>query len=150
MSLRNYLLGYRWSLGIYYGENNLRYKLVCDSVVQLAGTVMHRYKNGGRPRDQWFLWMKFTRKNTGFLLQPSHFASDGTNLTAEFSATVSAIDPGFRVQAEPPVCVDATGRRIPLYSSYVSNMLRGQSKMDDFYNRGKEETFSDILTSIFH
>lgn len=147
MGLLNKLFGFRWSLYVVYGTNQLAYVMHENNVLQMVGYVMGYYAGGARPVPPWSIHLSFNREHRSFELCPEHFTADGEDVTDLLIQQIASIDPGWEVKGGEPVFMDAaTKKRLPLSTKldHSSSAALMRSALAP-----RERTFFDVMDDIF-
>lgn len=141
--------GYRWSLYISRGENELVYAMHEDAVLRMVGYVMKYFKNNSKPIEPWKLYLNFNKIDSFFELKPKHFTQSGEDVTPELIQKIQSIDPNYKVKGSKPVFMDVrTNERIK-----IRHKLSLEEKLNNFekYKEKKENTptFFSIMDKVF-
>lgn len=148
MGLFRILFGYRWSLNIVRGGQQVVYKMQCDCPVTIAGFVMGYFAAGCQPIEPWSLHLSFKRNRRPIELGAQHFTAHGHGLTPVLVKAIEVIDPQWTSHVSEPVFEEAaTKRRLK-----ITQFPLGQTDMQVIYdNIGKprEADFFDIMDMVF-
>ena len=149
MSIFNKLFGFRWSLYVVH-NGGLAYAMHENSALRMVGYVMSYFANGNAPIPPWELYLNFNHKHQTIKLLPSHFTSDGDNVTQLLIQQIQSIDPGWQVNGGEPVFEEAaTKKRLRLSDAPSDFSSASIQTMLDNINKPKEVTFYSVMDNVF-
>lgn len=136
----------RWSLQLVQNEREVIYAMHEDSALRIVGYVMGYFEKGGRPNDDWGIYLKFNRKNKKIKLGQQHFTVDGRDITKILTQEIESIDPGnWKIRGSEPVFEEvSTKRRIKISEEGIDIQA-----MIENIGKPKELTFFSIMDEIF-
>ena len=148
MKLFKKLFGYRWSVYIVLGENNLIYAMHQNSVMRMLGYFMGYFKNGNLPIEPWNIYLNFNHDHKSIKLRTDHFLPNGDDINNTLIKEIESIDPKWQVKGDEPVFEEVSTRnKIPFRSKHMKNL--DIQAMIDNAGKPKEITFYDIMDTIF-
>ena len=148
MGFLNKLLGFRWSLYIVRDEKKLVYAMHENSVMRMIGYVMGYFVDGKQPVAPWSLYLNFNQTHKTIRLGPTHFTSDGENITPALTRQIETIDPGWQVRGAEPVFEEvATKKRLKI-SEHTPGEIDLEAMLRNM-DKPSETTFFSVMKQVF-
>ena len=130
-------------------KNETRYVMKANSPLRMAGYVMGRFKNNGKPVNGWKLFLGSAATKKYFELGNEHFTIDGEGVTKKLLDELDEMDSRWKyVEGDELEFENVKTNKKLKTSSYDLKNLNFEEMMRTV-NQPKEEDLWTVLDEIF-